>query len=87
LGLTNINEKNFNQLLTMNPFMSQKEVVVYTIKNMANNNLPQGKHIIQAKISNNVPDLSKHPFFVEKKETVIAFLTQHPLHDHLFSKK
>lgn len=74
----------------MNPFMSQKEIVVSHYKkskNMAKNSLPQGKHIIQAKISNNVPDLSEHPFFVEKKEAVIAFLTQHPLPDHLFSKK
>ncbi len=69
--------------------MSQKEIVFSQsnkTKNMANNSSKR-KHIIQAKITNNVPDLSDHPFFVEKRDTITTFLKHHPLPAHLFPKK
>lgn len=74
----------------MKPFMLQKEMIILPYKkskNMANNNSPKGKHIIQAKISKNVPDLSDHSFFVEKRDAVTTFLKHHPLPAHLLSKK
>lgn len=70
--------------------MSQKEIVVSPYKKskkMANNNSPKGKHIIQAKISNNVADLSDHPFFIEKTDAVTTFLKHNALPAHLFPKK
>lgn len=54
---------------------------------MSRNKLPKRKHIIKAKITNNVPDLSDHPFFVKKREALIAFLKEHPIPNHLLYKK
>lgn len=70
--------------------MSEKEIVVSPYKKrkiMAKNHSPKEKHIIRAKISNHIPDLTDHPFFVEKREVVTAFLRNHPLPDHLLSAK
>lgn len=55
---------------------------------MSQNKLNKVKHaIIRAKVTDNVPDLSDHPFFVKKREALIAFLKEHPIPNNLSQKK